>query len=91
MYDLESVVVHQSESGKAEVEKGHYFTYSKRGHQVMRLLNLVRCRYMLTRFQWFLFNDDQVSVANINDVLEAQAYVLFYRMRMVLQSSLCRP
>lgn len=34
MYDLESVVVHQSEAGKGEIEKGHYFTYSQRGHQV---------------------------------------------------------
>ncbi|KAL9623892.1 MAG: hypothetical protein Q9160_001884 [Pyrenula sp. 1 TL-2023] len=67
MYDLESVVVHQSEAGKAEIEKGHYFTYSKRGHQ------------------WFLFNDDRVTIANIDDVLEAQAYVLFYRIRSMTQ------
>lgn len=38
-------------------------------------------RLVLTDGQWFLFNDDQVTAASEAEVLNADAYLLFYTLR----------
>ena len=65
VYELESVVVHESEKGKGDTETGHYLTFTRQGDT------------------WFLFNDDKVTAVTLDEVLKAQAYILFYSMQSV--------
>lgn len=88
LYDLASAVVH-----KGKLEAGHYYVYCRQGDQVSQfhdqssssssyrhtssLTLLLTCLC----YQWMLFNDDQVTAVSEAEVLNADAYLLFYTLR----------
>ena len=79
VYDLSSVVVH-----KGKLDAGHYFVFCRQGDQV-RLPSFLSLAPTLTqvllKFKWMLFDDDKVTAANEADVLNVDAYLLFYGLR----------
>lgn len=86
-YELQSVVVHVGnlETGESEERVfslphtnsvGHYISYSRVGNQVMQIFS--HRSHQLNSFQWFKFNDHNVTLATKSDVLGAEAFLLFY-------------
>lgn len=81
MYDLSTAVIH-----KGQLDTGHYYAYCRQGDQVSMISVVYSIGEEGFSFpnrccQWMLFNDDQVTPATESDVLNADAYLLFYNLR----------
>ena len=80
VYDLTSVIVH-----KGSLDSGHYYAYCRESHHHPQNPSLQPPTDTdgptMTREHWYLFNDDRVTLATTQEVLAADAYLLFYGIR----------
>ena len=83
MYDLSSVVVH-----KGKLDAGHYFAFCRQGDQVCYHAFIYSMSVSSSLYtdisslqKWMLFDDDKVTAAKEADVLNVDAYLLFYGLR----------
>jgi ubiquitin carboxyl-terminal hydrolase 22/27/51 len=87
VYDLSSAVVH-----KGKLDAGHYYVYCRQGNEVCFLSpTCVPATFkswaVANMIKWILFNDDQVTPVTEAEVLNADAYLLFYSLRSLATSS----
>ena len=59
------------------MQQGHYTNFVKLAQRVQPQASLAN----YTQGQWFRCDDETVTVANREDVLNSQAYMLFYSKR----------
>ena len=61
-YNLFGVNIHQSMGGSNNINFGHY-------------TSCIKNRY---DYKWYIFDDNKVNIAKMNDIVNKNSYLLFY-------------
>jgi ubiquitin C-terminal hydrolase len=82
IYDLFAAVVHHGRG----MNEGHFTAYCYFKEQGIHFRPHMPSFYWMTSFvivigKWLLYNDANVTVADLKEVEESQAYLLFYERR----------
>jgi ubiquitin C-terminal hydrolase len=73
VYDLAAVICHSG-----GLVGGHYTTYAQ-NPLTHRLAGSAVCAPLMCVCRWYLYDDINVEAVDAEEVMQAQAYMLFYR------------